>query len=80
MCTKKLDHDGRNIDDHAQIVDELLDDIIFSSILESQSKKVSKFITKSHVIFFPPILIMDRIRSWNFSCIITDVQMMGNFK
>ncbi len=52
MGTKNLDHDGQNIDDHAQIVDELLDDIIFSSILESQSKKVSEFITKKSCDFY----------------------------
>ncbi len=46
MDTKILDHDGRKIDDYAQIVDELLDDIIFSSVSESQSKQVRTFIAK----------------------------------
>ncbi len=46
MDTKNLDHDGRNIDDHAKIVDELLDDIIFSAVSKSQYNQVSTFITK----------------------------------
>ena len=63
MDTKNLDHDGRNIDDHAKIVEELLDDIIFSSISEFQSNQVSTFITKT---------MLSRIRNCNSFCIFTD--------
>ena len=41
MDIKNLDHDGQNNDDHTKIVDELLDDIIFSAVSESQSNQVS---------------------------------------
>ena len=48
MDIKNLDHDGQNNDDHTKIVDELLDDIIFSV---SQSKQVSPFMTKKSCDF-----------------------------
>ncbi len=50
MDTKDLDRDGHNIDDHAQM-DELIDDIILSSISVSQSKQVSTFMTKNSCDF-----------------------------
>ena len=42
METKDSYDDDRYIDDHAQIIDKLLDDIIISSIQKAQSKGVSK--------------------------------------
>ena len=41
MATKDLDDDDRYIDDHAQIIDKLLKDIIVSSIQKAQSREVS---------------------------------------
>ena len=41
MATKDLDDDDRYIDDHAQIIDKLLDDIIVSSIQKAQPREVS---------------------------------------
>ena len=41
MATKDIDDDDRYIDDHAQMVDKLLDDIIISSIQEAESRGVS---------------------------------------
>ena len=41
MATKDLDDDDRYIDDHAQIIDKLLEDIIVSSIQKAQSREVS---------------------------------------
>ena len=53
MATKDLDDDDRYIDDHAQMIDKLLDDIIMSSIQNAQSREVSKliFISWSYFMF-----------------------------
>ena len=42
MATKYLDDDDRYIDDNAQMVEKLLDDVIISSIQKAQSREVSK--------------------------------------
>ena len=51
MAANDLDDDDRYIDDHAQMLEKLLDEIIISSIQKAQSRGVSKIFSSSWSYF-----------------------------